>query len=79
MSGPPTSAVHEANRGRNTSKALAVSRQDAANLLGISLDAFEEHVQPHVRVCRVGRRLIVPVTELQRWMDLHSAVYGAIK
>jgi hypothetical protein len=37
--------------------------------LGMSLDSFERHVQPHVRLVRRGKLRLVPVTELQRWLD----------
>ena len=50
-----------------------MSRQDAAKLLGVSLDTFEEHVQPRVRVCKVGRRVVVPVKELEHFLDRHFA------
>lgn len=48
---------------------VALSRKDAAAALGISLDLFEERVQHEVRTVRLGRRVIVPVAELERWVD----------
>jgi hypothetical protein len=68
---------HASNR-KHTS-ALAVSREEASNLIGISLDTFEEHVLPHLRVCKIGRRVVVPVKELGRWLDANSAVYGVVR
>jgi hypothetical protein len=52
---------------------LALSREDAATALGMSLDSFERHVQPTVRMCRLGRMRLVPVVELQRWLDENAA------
>ena len=48
---------------------IALSREEAAASIGMSLDSFERHVQPHVRLIRVGRLRLVPVTELARWCD----------
>jgi hypothetical protein len=46
---------------------VAVSREEAAASLGISIDSFERHVQPDVRLIRRGRLRLVPVCELERW------------
>jgi len=46
---------------------VALSREEAAAALGISLDSFERHVQPDVRLIRRGRLRLVPVCELERW------------
>ena len=50
---------------------LALSRAEAAESLGMSLDSFKRHVQPHLRLVRRngsrGLRL-VPVAELEQWL-----------
>lgn len=48
---------------------LALSREEAAASLGMSLDSFERHVQPTVRLVRCGRMRLVPVAELARWLE----------
>jgi hypothetical protein len=48
---------------------VALTRDEAAAALGMSLDSFERHVQPELRLIRRGRLRLVPVTELQRWAD----------
>lgn len=48
---------------------LALSRREAARALGVSLNFFEEHVMPDLRVVRVGRRILIPVRELDRWLQ----------
>jgi len=35
----------------------------------MSLDSFERHVQPHLRLLRLGRMRLVPVRELARWAE----------
>src|SRR3954451_20711137 len=47
--------------------AFSVSREVAAEALGVSLDTFERHVLPDLRVVRRGRRVLVPTRELERW------------
>lgn len=52
---------------------LALRRDEAAASLGMSLDSFERHVQPHIRMLRRGARLrLVPVSELQQFLDQHA-------
>ena len=48
---------------------FALTREEAARSLGMSLDSFERHVQPEVRLVRRGKLRLVPVGELQRWVD----------
>ena len=47
---------------------LALSREEAATSLGMSLDSFERHVQPTLRLVRLGRMRLVPIAELERWL-----------
>ena len=47
----------------------ALTRAEAAESLGMSLDSFERHVQPDLRLIRRGRLRLVPIVELQRWAD----------
>lgn len=43
------------------------TRAEACELLGgISMDHFEDHWQPHMRLVRSGRLRLVPATELER-------------
>jgi hypothetical protein len=51
---------------------LAFSREEAAAALGMSLDSFERHVQPTLRMVRLGRMRLVPVHEIERWLDEHA-------
>ena len=48
---------------------VALSREEAAASLGMSVDSFERHVQPSIRLIRRGRMRLVPITELERWAD----------
>lgn len=55
---------------------LAISRAEAARALGVSVDFFEEHVQPDLRIVRRGRRRLVPLAELDRWIDANASLAG---
>jgi hypothetical protein len=47
---------------------LALTREEAAASVGMSLDSFERHVQPTLRLVRLGRMRLVPIAELERWL-----------
>lgn len=64
-------------RTRRTSEPiprLALSPEEAARALGVSRDFFDEHVLPELRVVRRGRRRLVPVTEIERWLATSAAL-----
>jgi hypothetical protein len=48
---------------------LALTKAEAAASIGISVDFFEVHVQPDLRVIREGRKVLVPTAELERWVS----------
>ena len=51
---------------------LALSKTEAADALGVSVDFLEQHVLHELRIVRRGRRRLTPITELQRWIDLNA-------
>lgn len=51
---------------------LALKREEAAQSLGMSLDSFERHVQPDIRLVRRGKLRLVPVPELERWLEANA-------
>jgi excisionase family DNA binding protein len=53
---------------------LALSPDEASAALGVSRDFFDEHVLPELRVVRRGRRRLVPVRELERWLAAEAAL-----
>jgi hypothetical protein len=52
---------------------LAVGREQAAALLSISVDTFERHVLPELRVVQVGRRQLVTIRALEAWLASNEA------
>ncbi|SRR6266540_1234171 len=55
--------------GPRTFPRLAVSPDEAAAMLGVSRDYLDEHVIGELRVVRRGRRILISVAELERWLD----------
>jgi len=56
-----------------TSQPLAVTKAQAANMLGMSVDSFERHVMADLKLIRKGRLVLVPVRELERWLEENAA------
>jgi excisionase family DNA binding protein len=56
---------------------LALSPDEAAALLGVSRDYFDEHVIRELRIVRRGRRILVALAELERWLE-RSAATGRV-
>jgi excisionase family DNA binding protein len=52
---------------------LSVSPDEAAAMLGVSRDYFDEHILPDLRIVRRGRRILVPLSELERWLERNAA------
>ena len=52
---------------------LALSPEEAAGVLGVSRDYFDEHILLELRVVRRGRRILVALAELQQWLDRSAA------
>jgi excisionase family DNA binding protein len=52
---------------------LALCREEAAASLGMSLDSFERHVQGTLRMVRLGRMRLVPIAELERWLEENAS------
>lgn len=52
---------------------LSLRLGEAADALGVSHDHFHKHIAPELRIVREGRVQLVPVAELQRWLDTHAS------
>jgi hypothetical protein len=57
------------NRPTANPQRLAYSKAEAAAALGVSIDFLEEHILSELCVIRKGRLVLVPVKELERWVD----------
>jgi hypothetical protein len=52
---------------------LALSPDEAVKALGVSRDYLDEHISPELRWVRRGRRKLVAVSELERWLAESAA------
>jgi hypothetical protein len=53
---------------------MTVVPNEAAAMLGVSRDFFDEHVRPELRIIRRGSKtILIPVLELERWVDQSAA------
>lgn len=55
-----------------TAPRLVLTRAEAAQALRMSLRSFERHVQPELRLVRRERLRLVPVAELERWVEANA-------
>jgi excisionase family DNA binding protein len=53
-----------------------LSVEQACEALGVSWDTWRAHIEPDVRLVRLGRRKLIPVSELQAWLDRHAESVG---
>jgi hypothetical protein len=51
---------------------LLLTRKEAAAALGMSLNHFERHVQPELKVVISGQLVLTPIRELERWVQRHA-------
>lgn len=56
---------------------IALTPAEAAAAIGVGPDFFDANVAPELRLIRRGRKRLVPVTELERWIaENASRVFG---
>ena len=51
---------------------LALTPREAAAAIGVGEDFFSEHIRPELQLIRRGRKVLVPVAELERWMRANA-------
>ena len=52
---------------------LALTVAEASASLGVSDDFFREHVAPELRIVRAGRKRLIAVKELERWLSTSAS------
>ena len=53
---------------------ICATREQAAALLAMSVDYFDEHVRPDLPVLRKGRERIYLVEDLEKWARQNAAM-----
>jgi excisionase family DNA binding protein len=72
---PPGSEPARAERARTRRlppPRTALTINEACESLGVGWDLFHESIEPELRVVRIGRRKLIPVSELQAWLDRNA-------
>jgi hypothetical protein len=49
-----------------------LTRKECVASLGMSLNHFERHVQPELKIVLCGQLVLIPVPELERWVQRHA-------
>jgi hypothetical protein len=57
------------------SSKLLWTKAQAAEALSVSIDWLEDHVLPEIRVIKHGRKVLIPVRELETWIDQNLSRY----
>jgi len=65
--------MNRGNDSRPIVPRLAFSPDEAADSLGCSRDFFDEHIAFELKIVRRGRRKLIPVSELERWLRTAAA------
>lgn len=47
---------------------IALTKAEAAASIGMSVDSFERHVMPNIKMVRRGKIRLAPIAELERWV-----------
>jgi excisionase family DNA binding protein len=70
----PQTPEPRAREARAAVARLALAPNEAAEALGVSRDFFDQHIAPELRIVRRGRRRLVPIRELKRWLSEHASL-----
>jgi hypothetical protein len=72
-------SLRQTQDGRGALPRLCVKPDEASQILGVSRDYFDAHVKPELRVIRRGRRILIALTELERWLDRAATRPGSFR
>lgn len=54
---------------------LGLTVAEAAQAVGMSESSFKRHVQPELRIVRRGSLRIIPLSEIEQWLE-HNATFA---
>lgn len=67
---PETKKGPTRNGSRSGLRRVTVMPNEAAEMLGVSRDFFDEHIKPELRIIRRGSKtILIPVAEFERWLE----------
>lgn len=74
---PPVPRQVQPVRGRSTTigalPRMAVSPREAAEMIGVGRSFLYEHILPELRTVRCGKKRLIPVAEIDRYLDRNAA------
>jgi hypothetical protein len=56
---------------------LALSKQESAEALGVSVNLFDQKIARELKMVRRGRRRLVSVAEIERWLEREADYAGS--
>lgn len=51
---------------------IALTPAEAAASIGVGPDFFDQQVAPELRIVRRGRKRLIPIEELERWISRNA-------
>lgn len=70
-------APEPTGRPKSALRRVTVVPNEAAAMLGVSRDFFDEHIKPELRIIRRGSKtILIPVAELERWVSASASHWG---
>jgi hypothetical protein len=58
---------------------LGLTVEEAARAVGMSESSFKRHVQPELRIVRRGSLRIIPVPEIEKWLEGNATLAGSTR
>jgi hypothetical protein len=53
--------------------------EEAAKAVGMSESSFKRHVQPELRIVRRGSLRIIPIREIEKWLEGNATLAATTK
>jgi hypothetical protein len=53
--------------------------EEAAAAVGMSESSFKRHVQPELRIVRRGSLRVIPILEIERWLEGNATLAATTK
>ncbi|MFL5897993.1 MAG: hypothetical protein ACJ76D_05965 [Solirubrobacterales bacterium] len=50
---------------------------EAAQVVGMSESSFKRHVQPELRIVRRGSLRVIPLSEIEKWLERNATLAGS--
>lgn len=58
---------------------LGLTVEEAAKAVGMSESSFKRHVQPELRIVRRGSLRIIPIREIEKWLEGNATLAATTK